>query len=283
MAKAHVSEDKKKVVSELVELINKYPIIGIVNMTNLPAKQVQGMRAKLRGKNILRMTKKTLMKHAFEQSNKKELVKFNDYMEDTMPALIFSEENPFKLYADLQKTKTKAAAKAGQKAPKDIVVQAGPTPFSPGPIIGQLGKLGLKTGIEGGKIVIKQDSVVAKKGDTINSELAGVLARLGIEPMEIGLDLIAVYEKGTFFKADVLHIDEKEYANKIITAYNETFNLAIYSAYPTKETIERLLGKANNDAKALAVSQGILTSETALDVIKKAHLQMLSLSSKLNL
>ncbi|MEM3374525.1 MAG: 50S ribosomal protein L10 [Candidatus Woesearchaeota archaeon] len=283
MAKAHVSEKKKKIVSELVELINKYPIIGIVNMSNLPAKQVQGMRAKLRGKNVLRMTKKTLMKHAFEQSNKKELVKFETYMKDSMPALIFSEENPFKLYAELQKTKTKAAAKAGQKAPKDIVVQAGPTPFSPGPIIGQLGKLGLKTGIEGGKIVIKQDSVVAKKGDTINAELAGVLARLGIEPMEIGLDLIAVYENGTIYTSEVLHIDEKEYANKIMTAYNEAFNLAVYIAYPTKETIKTLLGKAHNDAKALALSQGILTNETAIEIIKKAYLEMLSLSKELNL
>ncbi|MEM4397583.1 MAG: 50S ribosomal protein L10 [Candidatus Woesearchaeota archaeon] len=283
MAKAHVSEKKKKIVSELVELINKYPIIGIVNMSNLPAKQVQGMRAKLRGKNILRMTKKTLMKHAFEQSNKKELVKFEEYMKESMPALIFSEENPFKLYAELQKTKTKAAAKAGQKAPKDIVVQAGPTPFSPGPIIGQLGKLGLKTGIEGGKIVIKQDSVVAKKGDTINAELAGVLARLGIEPMEIGLDLIAVYENGTIYTSEVLHIDEKEYANKIMTAYNEAFNLAVYIAYPTKETIKTLLGKAHNDAKALALSQGILTNETAIEIIKKAYLEMLSLSKELNL
>lgn len=282
MKKTHVSEKKKKIVSELVELINKYPIIGIINMTNLPAKQVQGMRAKLRKKNVLRMTKKTLMKHAFEQSNKKELLNFEDYMKDTMPALIFSEENPFKLYADLQKTKTKAAAKAGQKAPKDIIVQAGPTPFSPGPIIGQLGKLGLKTGIEGGKIVIKQDSVVAKKGDTINAELAGVLARLGIEPMEIGLDLIAVYENGTIFKADVLHIDETEYKNKICTAYNEVFNLSVYIAYPTSETINTILGKAHNDAKSLSLAQGILTTETTEEIIKKAYLEMLSLSNKIN-
>lgn len=283
MEKSHVSEKKKKTVSKLVELINKYPIIGIINMTNLSAKQVQGMRAKLRGKNVLIMTKKTLMRHAFEQSNKKELLNFKDHMKETMPALIFSEENPFKLYADLQKTKTKSAAKAGQKAPKDIVVQAGPTPFSPGPIIGQLGKFGLKTGIEAGKIVIKQDSIVAKKGDTINSELASVLARLGIEPMEIGLDLIAVYENGTIFKSDILHIDEKEYSNKICSAYNEAFNLAVYIAYPTEETIKTLIGKCANDAKALAISQNILTNETTEDILKKAYLEMLSLSNKLNL
>ncbi len=279
---AHVSENKKKIVSEIVELINKYPIIGVVNMTNLPTKQVQVMRTKLRNKkNVLRMTKKTIMKIAFSQCNKKNLAELEKYMEGTMPALVFSNENPFKLYSELQKTKSKAAAKAGQKAPKEIVVKAGPTPFSPGPVIGQLGKVGLKTGIEGGKIVIKQDSVVAKKGDTINAELAGILARLGVEPMEIGLDLLAVYENETIFTSDVLYVDEKEYSNKICTAYNESFNLAVYAAYPTVDTIKTLLGKVHNDSKALAISRGILTSETTADIIKKAHLEMLSLSNKL--
>ena len=39
--KAHVSDKKKKVVEEFVELIEKYPVIGVVNMTNLPTKTVQ--------------------------------------------------------------------------------------------------------------------------------------------------------------------------------------------------------------------------------------------------
>jgi large subunit ribosomal protein L10 len=278
---AHVAESKKKTVNEFGKLIDSYPVIGIVNMTNLAAKQVQGMRSKLRAKStVLRMTKKRLMKIAFKSSKKANVDQLEKHLTG-MPAMVFTKENPFKLYSELQKTKTKAPAKAGQKAPRDIEVKAGPTPFAPGPVIGQLGKYGMKTGIESGKIVIKQDSVVAKKGDVINAELAGILARLGIEPMEIGLDLVAVYENGVIYTSDVLYVDEKAYAQKVCTAYNEAMNLAVYVAYPSADTIKILLGKAHNDAKGLAISQSILTSETTADIIKKAYMQMLSLSNKL--
>ncbi len=281
MREAHVSEVKKETVAEFSELIDAYPVVGIVNMTNLAAKQVQGMRSKLRAKNtVLRMTKKRLMMIAFKNAKKENITHLEKHLSG-MPAMVFTKENPFKLYSELQKTKTRAPAKAGQKAPRDIEVKAGPTPFAPGPVIGQLGKLGMKTGIEGGKIVIKQDSVVAKKGDTINAELAGILVRLGIEPMEIGLDLVAVYENGVVYTSDVLFVDEKAYADKICTAYTEAMNLAVYAAYPSADTIKILLGKAHNDAKALAVSQTILNSETTGDIIKKAYMQMLSLSNKL--
>jgi large subunit ribosomal protein L10 len=278
---AHVAEHKKKVVAEFIELLDSYPVVGVVNMSNLPAKQVQSMRSKLRDKKtVLKMTKKRLLKIALSKSNKANVADLQNYMSG-MPAVVFTNENPFKLYAELQKTKSRAPAKAGQIAPNDISVKAGPTSFAPGPVIGQLGKFGIKTGIEGGKIVIKQDSVVAKKGQVIDAELAGILTRLGIEPMEIGLDLTGVYEEGVIYTGDVLYIDEKEYARNIQAAYSQSLNLAVHVAYPTEDTINILLGKAYTDSKALAVSQGIINEETAPEIIKKAYFEMLSLSNSL--
>ncbi|NTV23407.1 MAG: 50S ribosomal protein L10 [Nanoarchaeota archaeon] len=278
---AHVQQYKKDAVSEILKLIESYPVIGVVNMSNLPTKQVQTMRAKLRAKNtILKMTKKTLMEFAFKNSKVKNIAALADHLEG-MPALVFTSENPFKLYAGLQKTKSKAPAKAGQKAPKDITVNAGPTSFSPGPVIGQLGKFGIKTGIEGGKIVIKADSVVAKKGDTISAELAGILTRLGVEPMEIGLDLTCAIEDGLVYSPDVLFVDDKAFAEKFASAHTSALNLAVYAAYPSPDTIKVLLGKAHSDSKGLAIARSILTSETTLDIIQKAHREMLSLSNSL--
>jgi len=239
------------------------------------------MRAKLRAKGtVLRMTKKRLMKLALSHAKKENIAKLEESFKG-MPAMIFTKENPFKLYMELQKTKSRAAAKAGQEAPNDIIVPAGPTTFTPGPIIGQLGKYGIKTGVEGGKLVIKQDSVAVKKGGKIDAELAGILTRLGIEPMEIGLNLISVYEEGTIFSSDVLHVDEKEYLGKIVTAYNEAFNVAVYTAYPTAETVPVLLSKASREAKSLAVSQGILNPDTAAEILSMANYQMIALSNSL--
>lgn len=278
---ASVSEAKKDTVKEFVELLDSYPVIGVVNMSNLPTKTVQQMRAKLRDKNtVLKMTKKRLMKLAFAQAKRKDIAELQKHFRG-LPALIFTKDNPFTLYAELEKTKSNAPAKAGQEAPKDITVKAGPTSFAPGPIISQLAKYGIKTGVEAGKLVIKQDAVVAKSGSRIDGDLASILTRLWIEPMEIGLDLRAVYEESEIFTAEVLHIDESEYKNKIQKAYMESLNLAVFTGYPTEESVKLLLGKAGREARALALSANILTDETTADILRKAHAENLSLSGSL--
>ncbi len=276
-----VPEKKKKTVAEFVNLIDTYPVIGVVNMKNIPTKQLQIMRRKLREKDtVLKMTKKRLMKIAFSKAKKKKIAELEKYL-DGIPALIFTNENPFQLYAELQKTKSKAPAKPGQEAPNNIKVSAGATNFSPGPIIGQLGKYGIKTGVEAGKLVIKEDAIVAKKGDTIDLELAGILTRLGIEPMEIGLNIKVVYEDESFFTSEVLHIDVDEYRNKIITSHMESVNLAVYTGYPTEDTITIMIRKAHGEARALSSSQMIFTDENAEEIVLRAHSQMLSLSNSL--
>jgi len=63
---AKISDAKKNAVKELVDLAKKYNLIGAVDMENLPTKQLQNMRAQLRGKVELRMTKRRLIAKAFE-------------------------------------------------------------------------------------------------------------------------------------------------------------------------------------------------------------------------
>ena len=268
---------KEKTVQEFSTLLQEYPIVGVVNMNNLPTKQLQNMRSQLRKTVVLRMTKRRLLKKAIDAAKAKKpgIEKLIPYMEG-MPAMLFTKDNPFALQKKLAKNKSKAPAKAGQIAPNDIEVKAGPTTFAPGPIIGELGAVGIKAGIEGGKVTIKADSVVAKKGDVISDKLAGILARLGVEPMEIGLDLTAVYEHGTIFTKDILAIDETVYLNNIRQAARWAVNLAIETAYPTKDTTHLLVQKAFRDAKGLGVSQGIMAKELVSDILAKAQREMLS-------
>jgi len=155
------------------------------------------MREKLRGKVDIFMTKKRLMKIAFDQAKKDKngIENLGDYFKG-MPALVFTRDNPFTLFKILKENKSNAPAKGGQTAPHDIEVKAGGTSFAPGPIIGELGAFGIKTGVEGGKIAIKADKVVCKEGEVISSALAGILTRLGVNPMEVGLDLVGIYENG---------------------------------------------------------------------------------------
>ncbi len=272
--KPHVSGYKKNVVGDFVKLIKEYPIIGALNMENLPASQLQIMRGQLRGKVVMLMTKRRLIKIAIEQAKaeKKGIEELEKYLKG-MPALLFSKENPFKLYKTLKKSKSSAPAKAGQTAPRDIVVPAGPTTFAPGPVIGELGAMGVKTSVEGGKIAIQEDTVVVKEGEEIKANVAGMLTRLDIKPMEIGLDLVAVYEDGTIYTRDVLDIDEDKFLAQLQDAHRWSFNLAIEAGYFTKDTIELLVPKAFNEAKALALEANIMADAVAEELVAKAEAQ----------
>ena len=278
-----VSAKKKELVQNLIKQIKSYPIVGLVNMQNLPAQQLQNMRAMFRKKSVqIVMTRKKLIQLALKDSKLENIDQLTEKIKG-MPALILSKDNPFTLYSVIQKNKSQAPAKAGQIAPNDIVVKAGPTSFAPGPIISELGAVGIKTKVDGGKLTITDDVVVAKEGDEITPALADMLKRLDIQPMEVGLDLVAVWENGTIFTAKQLHIDEEEYLQNITQAAQWAMNLAMETAYPTAETMELLLQKASREAKAVALDQDIITDETKDEILAKAESQALSVKDAGNL
>jgi large subunit ribosomal protein L10 len=278
MAEADVAEYKRRIVNNLTKLIKEYPVIGVLNLENIAAPQLQKMRAQLRGKVNIIMSKRRLINIALD--NARESRKGVEGLKEKligMPALLFTKEDPFKLSKTLAKSRSKAPAKPGQIAPKDIVVTAGATPFAPGPVIGELGQLRIKTGVESGKVVIKEDCTVVKEGEKISDKLASILTRLGIEPMEIGLDLVAAYENGIIFDKKVLTIDEQEFINKLSIANQWAFNLAIESTILNKDTIETLLYNAHNSAYYLAEDNNIVCDEIVQNLISKAQNQALNL------
>ncbi|MBI4918820.1 50S ribosomal protein L10 [archaeon] len=283
MSKAHVSESKKELVKTVLAKLKNTPIVGVANLHGLPAAQLQKMRGLLREKVEMLMLKRNITEIVFENASKEKqgLEKLNSYLGGN-PALIFTRENPFSLYKIIKKNKSPAPAKAGQIAPKDIIVNAGPTPFAPGPVISELKQLGINSGIEGGKIIIKQDAVVCKEGGVISEALASMLLRLSIQPMEIGLDIVAVYEKGIIYDKKVLDIDETVFMSNLTKAIAYAQNLSVEAAYPTKQNINILISKAARESKALARSQNILAKGMVGEVLGKVHAQMLSLKNQIN-
>ncbi|MBU1974898.1 MAG: 50S ribosomal protein L10 [Nanoarchaeota archaeon] len=268
--KSHVAESKKDTVKYFVDMLDKYDVIAAVNMENLPARQLQVMKETLRDKVVIKMTKRRLLDIAIKQSKKKDIQEITKHLKG-MPALLFSKDDPFTLYNTIKKSKSKAPIKGGQTTPNDIIVPAGKTNFSPGPIIGELGAFRIKSGIEDGKVAIKSDCLVAKEGDVVNTKLAAILTRLGIQPMEVGLDITAVYENGNILQKDVLNIDEEEYMNNLIKAHVDSLALAIEIGYITPETAELLISKAEKEALTLATEANILTDATVGNILAKAE------------
>ncbi len=277
------SDKKKTFVQNLTQCIREYPLVGLVNLQQLPAPQLQKMRSLFLSSGIkIVMARKKLLELAMDNSGKQNIESLKNKIKG-MPALLFSQTNPFVLYKILQKNKSEAPAKAGQAAPKDILVKAGPTNFAPGPIISELAAVGIKTKVDAGKLAILSDIVIAKEGEAISAKVAETLKRLDIKPMEIGLSLVAAWENGIVFEAKQLHIDEGEYLNKITTASRWAVNLALEAAYVTPFTTELLLQKAFRQAKALSSEQNIITGLTASEMISQVQRQAKTLVETANI
>jgi len=277
---AHVAEWKYEEVKHLTDLLTKNKVIGIVEIGGIPAPQMQQMRKNLHGKASIRSAKNNLIFLALDEVEKqvKGISALKEHVKG-QTAIIATDMNPFRLFSQIKSTRTKAPAKGGEIAPEDITVKAGDTPFKPGPIVGELQKAGIPAAIQEGKVVIKTDKVIVPKGEKIPPDVAQMLTRLEIYPIEIGMTLHAVFEEGNIFKSDVLDINVDEFISQIKQASIDAFNLAVETSWITKETIQPLLIKAYHNVLTLAVEKGIINKETIKYILAKANAQMLALKN----
>lgn len=273
--------EKMEKVKEIKALLKKHRVLGIASLHKVRAAQLQEIRKKLGDVAYIKVYKNTLVERALKELEDSEGMKNLKKFMQGSNAYIFTNYNPFKLALLLEKSKVKAPARAGDVAPEDIVVPAGNTGLPPGPIISQLNALGIPTRIETGSVWVSKDTVVAKKGTVINENLASILSKLGIKPLELGLSLKAVYEDGIVITGDELKLNLDEYKKTIGEAHAQALNLAINAVYPMPETIEILLQKAIFEARNLAINANIFLPEVLPEIIQRAHLEALALEAKI--
>jgi len=266
-----IPEWKRKEVEYLVDLLKKYKVIAIADLTKLPSAQLQEIRKALRTRVYMRVSKNTLMAKAIDRvvNHRKGIEKLKEYLKGSN-IFLFTDMNPFELYMLLEKYKIPAYAKPGDIAEKEIVIPAGNTGIPPGPIFSVFGKLKIPTKVQEGTIWVAKDTVVAKPGDRISPELASLLQKLEIMPMEIGLKLKVVYEDGVILKPQDLKLNVEEYRKKIEEAFLNAYRLGVGIVFPEKSIIEAALIKAQMSALALAVEAAVITSETLPYVLTKA-------------
>lgn len=277
---AHVAKWKYGEVDELVTLLTGKKIIGIAEIGGIPAPQLQKMRENIRGKAFIRCAKNRLINRAIDIAEKK--VKGISALKieiNGQAAIIATDMNPFSLFREMKTTRTMAPAKGGETAPNDIEVKAGDTPFKPGPVVGELQKVGIPAAIKEGKVIIKANKVIVLAGKKISVEVAQMLTRLEIYPIEIGMHLNAVFEDGGIFKPDVLDIDMDAFLFQIQQASSNALGLALQTGWTNKHTILPLLQKAHRNALSLALDQNIITKDTASQLLQKAYASMLAVAA----
>ena len=199
------------------------------------------------------------------------------------PAIVHTNSmNAFQLYSELEKTKQGRAAKEGEVAPMDIVVEKGPTEFGPGPIVGEFNAVGIPAKIDKGKVAIQKTTTVVNKGDPISADLGIMLSKLNINPIEIGIILTGAIEDGFLFEADSLDLDTDGFRTDIITATSGAFNLACNIRWFSSQTVPTLLAKASGEATSVAVEAGITNDVTIPLFISRANARALALAGQLD-
>lgn len=248
--RSHVSDAKKKLVKELSELIKNKKTILIASIKNLPASQFQEIGKKLRSKAIIKVPKKNLIFKAIDSSGNEEVKKLREQIKENV-AVLFSEMDCFELAEELIKNKSPSKAKAGQEATEDIEVQAGPTDLVPGPAISELGALGIQIQIEKGKINIKEQKVIVKKGEKISSVAVGIMDKLGIKPFSMGFIPLCAFDTKEEKLYLNIKIDKKGTLEELKSAFGKALSFAVEIGYTCEDTIKFLIRKAGAHEKAI--------------------------------
>jgi large subunit ribosomal protein L10 len=264
--------EKRERVERLSETLASQPMTALVGLRGVPASALQRMRRDLKARgHPITVAPNSAIRHALEEAIPKRpaLKPLLEHVSD-QTALLAAEGNPFSLFQELVQTRSPTPARGGEIAPADILVPSGTTSFKPGPIVGELQHVGLPAAIEKGKVVLKKDTILVKAGQTISREVALMLTRLDILPMEVGLDLRAVVDGTTFYPPSVLSVDLGARRAALVQAHRRALGLALELAYPTEETLPLLVGRAHRQALAVAVEAGYLTKESLPRILAKA-------------
>jgi large subunit ribosomal protein L10 len=277
-----VPEWKIKEVDELAKRLNESKVLGIVGIRDIPARQLQLIRGDLRGKAEILVVQNNIARRAIDKCSGG-IKSLTDYVED-QTAFIFAEANSFDLYKILEAEKRPMPIRGGGVAPRDIIIEAGETSFSPGPVVGNLQTAGIPAAIKRGKVVINETKLVAKEGDVVSPKLAEMLALMEIYPRDVGLDLRALHEDGLIFRPEDLAIDIEGIISSISMSAQQALSFAIEIGYPAPSTIAALLSGANTKARNLVVGSAIpvpsMMEQLLSDAVAKANVLAGILGSK---
>jgi len=284
-----VSQQKILYVNDLYSKLSNSKIIGIANVMDIPTNSLQVIRKKLKEMGIdVKIVKKNLFVKSLEKISNPNIKKIIDIIEEnkriTVLLILPKEEiNPFLLNKILEENKSYRSAKEGDILEEDVIIRAGPTNLTPGPVLTELKKYNIKTKVENGKIVITEDALVAKKGQKVDSGLVSLLQKFNITPIPVKIKLLLVYDGKTLYTYDILSTPLEEYINQLRSGFRKAISLTVEISFPIKENIKILLTKAYQNLVKLSLNTGIPTKDTIKELLKITNRRSITLKEKLNI
>jgi large subunit ribosomal protein L10 len=277
----HYPRKKRLMYDELQQLPTEYKVLALSKMTKVRATQLMMVRKKFRNDIKIKVIKDKVANRAFEKV--KGVVGLDNLSKqlEGQCALIFTNINPFKLNLIFAQNKVFLPAKGGDIATKEIIVPAGNTGIAPGPVLSEFKAANVPTKIDQGTIWVSKDALVAKPADVISIQLASLLSKLNVKPIEAGISVNFAIAEGLVFQDRDLLINLDEYKDELVRSFEQALALATEAGYMIPQTVKPLLVKAQYQARSVASEAGYLTSETAGFVLPRAYAQAQAVANKL--
>lgn len=255
------SDKKKAYAARLHDLLTENSSVLVANADHVGSKQLQDIRAALRGKATILMGKNTQIRRVIREAAKDfpELQKLIPLVRQNV-SLIFTNED-IKTIRDLVESyKVPAAAKAGVIAPIDVWVPAGPTGMDPGQTA-FFQALGIATKIARGSIEIVSPVHLIKTGDKVGSSEVTLLAKLNIRPFSYGLVVSKVYDCGYVYESWVMDITQEELLKKFFSGVSTLACLSLGSGFPTAAAFPHYFAGAYKKLLAVAIAADFIFEE----------------------
>lgn len=218
---------------KLIQLLDEYNKIFIVNVDNVGSKQMQSIRSELRGDATILLGKNTMMRKAIRGH-----LETNPNLERLLPIIkqnvgfVFTDKDLSEIRDKILANKVPAAARAGALAPISCTVPAQVTPLGPEKT-SFFQALQIPTKISRGNIEILSDVELIKAGDRVGASEAALLNMLGISPFTYGLVIEKIYEDGSILDPEILDITNAQIKATFMSGLSRVAALSLSMNYPT--------------------------------------------------
>jgi len=255
-------EKKEVYFNKLVSLLQEYHKILIVLCDNIGSAQMQRIRRTLRGKAVLLMGKNTMRRKAIRLH-----LDENPHWEGLLPyitgniGMVFTNDEDLNGIRNIcLASKVPAAAKNGIKAPSDVIIPKGITTLEPTKT-SFLQALNIASKINKGVIEILQDVPLIKKGEKVGSSEATLLQMLDIRPFEYGLQMIAVYDSGSVFDAEVLDMTDADILSKFAIGIGNVASFSLGLNFPSIASFPHVVMNGYKNLLAIALQTDFVFSQ----------------------
>lgn len=276
MISKHIPKWKLDEVERLVDLFKNHKNVAVIEVANINDKQIQSIRKELRGKALIKMSKKSLQVRAIEKYQKESKKDNLDELAKNIPgqsSLVFTNVDIFELKNTFLEKEWMVPAKPDEITPVDIWVLEGDTGLPTGQVISELNMtLRLPTRIQNDTIWIREDTMTHQAGQFVDVKQAAVLKKLGVTPIESLIKIHFAWSDGEVIPQEVLYMDIEAFQQDVASCYFAAQRLALELGIIDQETIKPLIQKAYREALGILFKAPIFVEDMRDEYIKKAVL-----------